>query len=383
MPAAYTPGGGKLPGALAASPTDVFCDRLQALVDIDSPSEGTEQEAVAELIGAWLAPIGVTQQWVDEPDNPARSLIVTLPGDGGPAVSLLGHPDTVFAAGTTARWPFRRDGDLCTGPGVADMKGGLVLAAMAVERLAAMTERPFSELRLLICADEEVRLRAPAAAEHARGSAAALVFECGRRNGDLVSARKGALWRTLYLHGRPAHAGADTALGRSAVSALAREIVRIEGLVDGRPDMTSVVTTVQAGDSANTVPGEARATIDIRSGVAADLEHAHAELERPSPYDGVRAELSDRGTWPPMPVAEELVRIALGHARDLGLDIGTELSGGVSDGCWTGAWGIPTLDGLGPVGGDDHTEVEWIEIATFERRLEMVVRLIRSICAGA
>jgi glutamate carboxypeptidase len=263
------------------------------------------------------------------------------------------------------------------------MKGGLVLAAMAVERLAAMPERPFSELRLLICADEEVRLRAPAAAEHARGSAAALVFECGRRNGDLVSARKGALWRTLYLHGRPAHAGADTALGRSAVSALAREILRIEGLVDGRPDMTSVVTTVQAGDSANTVPGEARATIDIRSGVAADLEHADAELERPSPYDGVRAELSDRGTWPPMPVAEELVRIALGHARDLGLDIGTELSGGVSDGCWTGAWGIPTLDGLGPVGGDDHTEAEWIEIATFERRLEMVVRLIRGICAGA
>jgi glutamate carboxypeptidase len=367
---------------LAASPTDVFCDRLQALVDIDSPSEGTEQEAVSERIGAWLAPLGCTQQWVEEPDNPARSLIVTLPGDGGPAISLLGHPDTVFATGTTARWSFRRDGDLCTGPGVADMKGGLVLAAMAVERLAAMPERPFSELRLLICADEEVRLRAPAAAGHARGSAAALVFECGRRNGDLVSARKGALWRTLHLHGRPAHAGADTALGRSAVSALAHEILRIEDLVDGRPEMTSVVTTVTAGDSANTVPGEARATIDIRSGVAADLEYAHAELERPSPYEGVRMELSDRGTWPPMPVAEELVRIALARARDLGLDIGTEVSGGVSDGCWTGAWGIPTLDGLGPVGGDDHTEAEWVEVATFERRLELVVRLIRSICSS-
>ncbi len=365
---------------MAASPTDVFCDRLRALVDIDSPSEGTEQEAVAERIGDWLAPVGCAREWVDEPDNPARSLVIRVPGDSGPAVALLGHPDTVFAAGTTARWSFRRDGDVCTGPGVADMKGGLVLAAMAVERLAAMPERPFSELRLLICADEEVRLRAPAACDHACDAAAALVFECGRRNGDLVSARKGALWRTLYLHGRPAHAGADTALGRSAVSALAREIVRIEGLVDGRPDMTSVVTTVNGGDSANTVPGEARATIDIRSGVAADLEHAHAELERPSPYEGVRTELSDRGTWPPMPVADELVRAALGHARDLGLDIGTELSGGVSDGCWTGASGIPTLDGLGPVGGDDHTEAEWIEIATFERRLELVVRLIRSIC---
>src|SRR5437763_4302355 len=99
--------------------------------------------------------------------------------------------------------------------------------------------------------------------------------------------------------------------------------------------MTSVVTTVTAGDSANTVPGEARATIDIRSGVAADLEYAHAELERPSPYDGVRAELSDRGTWPPTPVADELVLIALGHARDLGLDTGTERSGGVAAVCST------------------------------------------------
>ena len=219
---------------LSASPTDVFCSRLQALVDTDSPSGGIEQEGVAEQVAAWLAPAGCTQRWVDEPDNPARSLIVTLAGDGGPMVALLGHPDTVFAPGTAGRWRFRREGDRCTGPGVADMKGGLVLAAMAVERMAAMPTRPFSELRLLVCADEEVRLRAPAACEHARGAAAALVFECGRRNGDIVSARKGALWRTLHLRGRPAHAGADTALGRSAVSALAHEVLRIEGLTAGR-----------------------------------------------------------------------------------------------------------------------------------------------------
>jgi glutamate carboxypeptidase len=366
---------------LAASPTDVFCARLQALVDTDSPSGGTEQEGVAEQLAAWLAPTGSIPTWVDEPDNPARSLVLTVPGDGGPAVALLGHPDTVFPPGTATRWRFRREGERCTGPGVADMKGGLVLAAMAIERLAAMPARPFSELRLLVCADEEVRLRAPAACDHARGAAAALVFECGRRNGDLVSARKGALWRTLDLHGRAAHAGADTALGRSAVSALAREVLRIEGLADGRPDMTSVITTVSGGDAPNTVPGHARATIDIRSGVAADLDFAAAELERPSPHEGVRAEISDRGTWPPMPVAPGLLRMALDHARELGLEIGSELSGGVSDGCWTGAWGIPTLDGLGPVGGDDHTAAEWIELATLEPRIELVVRLVTSICA--
>ena len=192
--------------------------------------------------------------WI-EPDGPARSLVITLAGDGGRAVALLGHTDTVFGLGEAARRPLAVSGDRCTGPGVADMKGGLVLAAMAMEQLAA-GPRPFSEARFLICADEEVRLRYPAVAHQAEGAAAAIVFECARENGDLVSSRKGAVWRTLQLTGRPAHAGADTARGRSAVSALASEIIRIEALTAGRPEMTAVVTTVNGGDIKRTrVPG--------------------------------------------------------------------------------------------------------------------------------
>jgi glutamate carboxypeptidase len=259
------------------------------------------------------------------------------------------------------------------------MKGGLVLAAMAVERIAAMPGRPFSELRLLICADEEVRLRGPAVAEHARGAAAAFVFECAREDGDLVSARKGAVWRSLELDGRPAHAGADTARGRSAVSALASEIIRIEGLTAGRPEMTSVITTVSGGDAANTVPGHAEGTIDIRSSDPADLLFALVELERPSGHDGVTSTIVDRGTWPPMPRSAELVETAIAIAAELGLTIGEELSGGVSDGCWTGEFGIPTLDGLGPVGALDHTPDEWIEIATVPARIELAARLILAV----
>src|SRR5207248_9414298 len=109
-----------------------------------------------------------------------------------------GHTDTVFEDGTAAARPFRREGMRCYGPGVADMKGGIVLAAMALERCAA-GDRPFAGLRLLLCADEEIRLRAPAVCAHAAGARAALVFECGRENGDVVSARKGAIWRTMVL----------------------------------------------------------------------------------------------------------------------------------------------------------------------------------------
>jgi glutamate carboxypeptidase len=354
---------------------ETFCRRLESLVNIDSPSLGTEQERVASLVAGWLRPLGCRCDWVEEPDGPARSMVIRMPGDGAHAVALLGHTDTVFALGTVAERPFRREGLRCYGPGVADMKGGLVLAAAAMEAFGSRG-RPFSELRLLICADEEVRLRAPAVCAHADGAAAALVFECGRENGDLVTARKGAVWRTMNLRGRPAHAGADTARGRSAVSALAREIVRVEALADGRPEMTSVVTTVRGGDSANTVPGEASASLDIRSSEPADLDNAVAQLPAGGPYDGVAIEICDRGTWPPMPRSHALAEAGLAIAAELGLAAGEQLSGGVSDGCWTGAAGVPTLDGLGPVGALDHTPDEWIELETVEQRVELAARLI-------
>src|SRR5438128_2227800 len=163
---------------------ETFCRRLQSLVDIDSPSGGTEQERVATQIAGWLEPLGCAGEWVEEPDGAARSLIVRMPGEGSRPVALLGHTDTVFPLGTVAERPFRRDGMRCFGPGVADMKGGLVVATMVMEAFATRP-RPFSELRLLVCADEEVRLRAPAACDHAAGAAAALVFECARENGDV------------------------------------------------------------------------------------------------------------------------------------------------------------------------------------------------------
>jgi glutamate carboxypeptidase len=133
---------------------------------------------------------------------------------------------------------------------------------------------------------------------------------------------------------------------------------------------------VQGGTSANTLPGNATATLDIRSSDPADLDHALAELEAGGPYDGVSITIVDRGTWPPMPRDERLARAAIAIAAELGIAAGEQLSGGVSDGCWTGAGGVPTIDGLGPVGALDHTEAEWIELETLERRLELAVRMI-------
>src|SRR6478672_13425395 len=100
-------------GAIVARVIGSFCERLQQLVDIDSPSGGVEQERVAELLAGWLAPLGCRTEWVDEPDGPARSMVIALPGSGRGVVALLGHTDTVFAAGTVAARPFRREGMRC------------------------------------------------------------------------------------------------------------------------------------------------------------------------------------------------------------------------------------------------------------------------------
>ena len=206
----------------APSPTkELFSRRLEQLVDIDTPSEGIEQERVAELLAGWLAPLGVPATGSSEPDSPARSLELRLPGGGrgrGRAARPRRHG---VPAGTVAERPFRREGDRCFGPGVADMKGGLVLAAMAMEafaRTAAAVRR---------AAAGGLRRRGGAAASARRAEARRgtrlrrWCSSAARENGNLVSSRKGALWRTMDLTGRAAHAGADTARGRSAVSALA------------------------------------------------------------------------------------------------------------------------------------------------------------------
>ena len=151
--------------------TEVFVERLSRLVGIDSPSMGREQERVAMEIASWLVPLGCTTSWVDEPDGPARSLVITLPGNRGKTVALLGHTDTVFGLGEALARPFAVSGDRATGPGVADMKGGLVLAAMAMEQLAS-EGIPFPEVT--------------AVGMRRRGGAAARAGgrpTCGRRRG--------------------------------------------------------------------------------------------------------------------------------------------------------------------------------------------------------
>ena len=224
--------------------------------------------------------------------------------------------------------------------------------------------------------DEEGRNVAPFTLTTMHGADAALCLECGRESGAIVTSRKAGCWVTITAHGVPAHAGTSPDEGRSALRALARELLRIEGeLHHSRPGMTAVATQLHAGEVKNTVPAEAWGVIDLRARDEPDLDYALGRIRSVGHHDGVVFAFSDDRGFPPMRRAPELAAAALNALAAQGQPALEEAAGGVSDGSWTSHIGVPTVDGLGPVGGDDHTEREWIELASVEPRVAAIVSL--------
>ncbi len=308
----------------------------------------------------------------------------TLEGRGRARVALVGHHDTVFPRGTVADRPFTRDATRCFGPGVADMKGGLAVAAHAA-RLLADGPRPFRLVELVSVPDEESRPAAFETLDRLAGYDAVLVLECGRPAGEVVSARKGAFWFKVRALGHPAHAGVEPDLGRNAALAIAREAVRLSELHHAREGLTFQITGLTGGVGLNTVPPEATLTGDLRAIWHADLEWAREQVLAFGDSSGVELTFEDLGGPPPLERTQHVAALAgaaisLGGA--LGHRFGEALTGGVSDGSWTAEAGLPTLDGLGPVGGLDHGPDEYIETDTIATRCGIVAGLIAAVDAG-
>jgi glutamate carboxypeptidase len=317
------------------------------------------------------------------PGEAGLYLHASLEGHGRAHVCLLGHHDTVFPAGTAAARPFRVEGERCYGPGVADMKGGLAVAAH-VARIMAEGPRPFRTLELVSVPDEEARNGGPATGERLLPADAVLCLECGRAGGEVVSARKGARWFRVHAVGRSAHAGEAPDAGRNAAHALAREAARLAALHGSRPGVTLQVTGLEAGEGLNTVPSSGSLTADLRAWTQADLDWALAEALRLGRHDGVELSVEDLGGPPPLersPAVARLAETAVALGEAVGHRFGETGAGGVSDGSWTAARGVPTLDGLGPVGGEDHTPFEYAELASFAPRCGVVAGLVAAVDA--
>jgi len=354
-----------------------FVERLRALCAIDTPTgELAGLRRAAALLAGWSREAGAQVEVFETDVGPHLS--ATIRGTGTGRTVLLGHLDTVFPAGTAHERPLRIAGDRALAPGAADMKGGLLVALHALERLARVPAAVHGEVMLHVVPDEEARLTPPHTLERLRGASACITLECGRENGAVVSARKAGTWLTISARGRAAHAGAAPERGRSALRALAAEALRIERELGGaRAGMTCVVTEFAGGEGKNIVPAGARATLDLRAASAADLAWAMEQVSAFARHDGVELSASDDAGFPAMERDAALVERTLATLRLLGQPALEAVAGGVSDGSWTSSIGVPTIDGLGPVGGDDHTDAEWIDLRSVEPRIQ-AVRLLCS-----
>ncbi len=350
----------------------------------DSPSGAVDElDLLAGDIARTLTAYGLTTELV--PSAAGLHVHAVLEGGGSARVALLCHHDTVLPLGTAAARPLeRRDGRLL-GPGTADMKGGIAVAAHAARVLAA-GERPFGRLELVSVPDEEVRSEPIATQARLAGFDAVLCMECGRPGGAVVAARKGGRWLDIVARGRSAHAGSEPEHGRNAVLALARELPRIAAIDGARQGLTLHVTRMRGGDVLNSIPGEARATIDMRAWHDADLDWAEGQLLRCDLHRGVTFTAGEnRLATPPLertPAVAAMASQAAAIGAALGSPVPETSTGGVSDGCWTAGAGLPTLDGLGPVGALDHSPDEYIELASLAPRSALVAGLVAAIDAG-
>ena len=350
---------------------------LEALVLLESPSDdaaGTERAArlVDDLL---LAHLGSRGRWLA--DGSRGHLLWS--GGGPVSVLLVGHVDTVWPTGTTARWPFRVEDGRATGPGAFDMKAGLVQGIHALAGLDDLTGTAF-----LVTTDEEVGSPTSRALVEstALGAQAALVLEPSAA-GALKSARKGLSRYELLVHGRAAHAGLEPERGANAGVELARQLLRVLELADPEQGTTVTPTRLSAGTTTNTVPARGRLAIDVRAAVPSEQQRVDRALHRLTPaVDGTSLELHGGPDRPPLDpsASAELVLLARRLAHELGLPPLADVAvGGGSDGNLTAGIGVPTLDGLGAVGGGAHAEGEHVLVAAMPERAALVGRLVREL----
>jgi glutamate carboxypeptidase len=369
--------------ALVEEELELLLSDLAAWVDVDTPGGEVEAlDGMARLLAGTTGRYGLEPELVPSPGG--LYLHAALRGTGRARVALLCHHDTVYPLGTVAARPFRRDGERCLGPGVADMKGGIAVAIHAARALAA-GPRPFELVEVVSAPDEESRPGPPATLDRLAAFDAVLCLECGRPGGEIVSSRKGAAWLRVHAQGRAAHAGEAPGAGRNVAPALARETLRLAELDAARDGMTLQITALEAGEGLNTVPSRGFLAADVRAATQDDLDWATGRIAAFPAYDGITLRYEDLGGPPPFErtaAVSVLAETAVELGRAIGHEFGEAVAGGVSDGSWTASHGIPTLDGLGPVGGDDHSPGEYVETASFAPRCAVVAGLVAAIDAG-
>lgn len=303
---------------------------------------------------------------------------------GAPRVVLVTHHDTVWPLGTLDRLPFAVSDGVLTGPGCFDMKTGL---AMALHAVAALDDR--DGVTVLVTGDEEVGSPSSRALieESARGARAALVLEASADGGALKLERKGVSLYELVAHGVAAHAGLEPEKGVNASLELAHQLLAVATLGDPSTGTTVTPTAAASGTTSNTVPARASFKVDVRASTAAEQARVHNAMTGLAPVlAGASLELRGGVNRPPLEAAASawLFDRAAAAAERLGLaPLSGVAVGGASDGNFTAGIGVPTLDGLGAVGGGAHAESEHVVVSEIVPRTLLLLELVRGLLDDA
>ncbi len=305
-------------------------------------------------------------------------------GQAKKPILLLGHLDTVWDVGTLKRMPFRISKGRACGPGILDMKSGIVCGLWAVRALQQCRVTPVGPVRFLLTPDEEISslaFRKEILAE-ARRARAVLVLEPAATGGALKTARKGVGEFRVTVYGRSAHAGINPAAGVNAISELARQILRVEQFARPRQGLTLTAGVIEGGTRTNVVPERASASIDVRIPRLKDRQIIEWRMNNLKPFHPeARLEIKGGVNRPPMErkMAVGLFTLARKLGREMGMDLKEASTGGGSDGNFTAALGVPTLDGLGGVGDGAHALHEHVVIAELPRRAALIAALLATL----
>jgi glutamate carboxypeptidase len=369
-----------------ASRKDALVAELQGLVERESPSDDAALvTALARHVADRLRSFGVSAETV--PCEGRGDALVARHGAANGGIMLLGHLDTVWPKGTLREIPFSVTDGVAKGPGVFDMKAGIVVALAVLEAGAKGSVKLPVGLTLVLTPDEEIGTHASRQllVDEALKRAHVLVLEPSGDGGAAKIARKGTGLARVRFHGVASHAGLEPEKGASALLELSRYVLFADALADREVGSSVVPTVASAGSRTNVVPESAEVIVDYRVWTAAEGERITNALGGYRPNDPrVRIEFEGGVNRPPMEpqaVTLELYARAAAIARNLGFDLPAARVGGASDGNLTAAAGVPTLDGLGPSGGGAHARSEHLLVEDLPRRAALLAGMLEGLGA--
>ncbi|KUP08345.1 carboxypeptidase [Bacillus coahuilensis m2-6] len=360
---------------------------LETLVNIDSGSNYKQGvDAVGHIITKLFSEIGFNMQKIENKEY-GNHYVLTHHRCDQPEIIILAHLDTVFPMGTALDRPFSIIDGRAYGPGVADMKGSLVTLYFAMKALQRNHGNELSNVKIILNSDEEIG--SPTSREliekESKNARYSLVMEPARKDGSIVSSRRGKGNYTLTIEGKAAHSGIEPEKGRSAIEELAHKIIQFYQLSDPEHGISVNVGVIEGGTSPNTIPDHAEATIDIRvkdASQAEELEEKMEEIVSSTEVKGTSIVFEGEMNRPPMEKTKKtqsLIRVIQEIGDKIGVEIVDTATGGGSDASFTAALGIATVDGLGPIGGNAHSDKEYIEIDSLVERTHLLAMIIKQL----